>query len=175
MPGGPGGPGGPHSQGPPGGPHGHGPPGGPGPMGGPPHGPTPNGYPQRGPPPGGIPTQGPGGPMSHGKSPNLHNIQRMLDENASLIKTISEYQNVGKVAETVQYQWSLHRNLMYLASVADSNQNLQNLLPPPGHVPPTGGPGPNPPGGPPSSGPPGGPPGGPDRDYNARPGPPPGA
>ena len=54
---------------------------------------------------------------------------QMLDENASLIKTISEYQNVGKVAETVQYQWSLHRNLMYLASVADSNQNLQNLLP----------------------------------------------
>ena len=53
----------------------------------------------------------------------------MLDENAALIKTISEYQNVGKHSETVQYQWSLHRNLMYLASIADSNQNLQNLLP----------------------------------------------
>ena len=52
----------------------------------------------------------------------------MLDENASLIKTISEYQNVGKHTETVQYQWSLHRNLMYLASVADSNQNIQNLF-----------------------------------------------
>ena len=56
-------------------------------------------------------------------------IFQMLDENAALIKTISEYQNVGKHSETVQYQWSLHRNLMYLASIADSNQNLQNLLP----------------------------------------------
>ena len=38
-------------------------------------------------------------------------------------------QNVEENSEMVQYQWSLHRNLMYLASVADSNQNLQNLLP----------------------------------------------
>lgn len=53
----------------------------------------------------------------------------MLDENATLIKTISEFQSQGKIAETVQYQWNLHRNLMYLASVADSNQNLQTLLP----------------------------------------------
>ncbi len=53
----------------------------------------------------------------------------MLDENAALIKTISEYHNMGKHTETVQYQWQLHRNLMYLASIADSNQNLQNLLP----------------------------------------------
>ncbi len=36
---------------------------------------------------------------------------------------------MGKHTETVQYQWQLHRNLMYLASIADSNQNLQNLLP----------------------------------------------
>jgi protein SSXT len=53
----------------------------------------------------------------------------MLDENAAIIKTISDYQNMGKHNETVQYQWSLHRNLMYLASLADANQNLQNLLP----------------------------------------------
>ena len=53
----------------------------------------------------------------------------MLDENSALIKTISDYQNAGKHSETVQYQWTLHRNLVYLASVADSNQNLQNLLP----------------------------------------------
>ena len=51
----------------------------------------------------------------------------MLDENSALIKTISDYQNAGKHSETVQYQWTLHRNLVYLASVADSNQNLQNL------------------------------------------------
>ena len=54
---------------------------------------------------------------------------QMLDENSALIKTISDYQNAGKHSETVQYQWTLHRNLVYLASVADSNQNLQNLLP----------------------------------------------
>ena len=53
----------------------------------------------------------------------------MLDENAAIIKTISDYQNMGKHNETVQYQWNLHRNLMYLASLADANQNLQNLLP----------------------------------------------
>jgi hypothetical protein len=53
----------------------------------------------------------------------------MLDENASIIKTISEFQNIGKHTETVQYQWALHRNLMYLASIADSNQDLRNLLP----------------------------------------------
>ena len=52
----------------------------------------------------------------------------MLDENAALIKTISDYQNQGKHAETVQYQWSLHRNLVYLASIADSNQNLLSML-----------------------------------------------
>ena len=95
------------------------------PAGGPPPpGPTPNGYGARGPMP------GPGGPpMPPSGPPNPHTVQRMLDENAALIKTISEYQNVGKHSETVQYQWSLHRNLMYLASIADANQNLQNLLP----------------------------------------------
>ena len=53
----------------------------------------------------------------------------MLDDNASLIKSISEYQNSGKYTETVQLQWNLHRNLMYLASIADSHQDLQTLLP----------------------------------------------
>ena len=53
----------------------------------------------------------------------------MLDENSALIKTISDYQNAGKASETIQYQWTLHRNLTYLASMADSNQNLQHFLP----------------------------------------------
>ncbi len=98
-------------EGPPGS-HGQGPqrPQGSGPMGGPP---------QRGLLTGGIPGQG---PMPHGGPPNQRNIQRMLEENAALIKTISEYQNAGKHNETVQYQWSLHRNMMYLASVADSTR-----------------------------------------------------
>ena len=54
---------------------------------------------------------------------------QMLDENAALIKTISEFQGSGKTSETLSYQWTLHKNLMFLASIADSNQNLQNLLP----------------------------------------------
>ena len=130
--------------------------------------PGPNG-PAAGPPT----TNGPGGA---GRPPaNPANIQKMLDENSSLIKTISDYQNMGKHAETMSYQWQLHRNLMYLAQMADANQNLQNLLPPPGQVPPPGGmPGARPPGpgGPPGSGPPsgGGPPGpgyGPGYNYGA--------
>jgi len=59
--------------------------------------------------------------MAHAGPPNnMPNIQRILDENAALIKTISEYQNVGKHSETVMYQMNLHRNLMYLASIVDS-------------------------------------------------------
>ena len=52
--------------------------------------------------------------------PNMPNIQRILDENAALIKTISEYQNVGKHSETVMYQMKLHRNLIDLATIVDS-------------------------------------------------------
>ena len=119
------GPQGSHIQGPPERPQGHGPPGS-GPMGGPLHVPTPKDYPQKdltGPLPGGIPTQGRlghPGPMSHGGPPNQRNIQRMLEENTALIKTISDYQNAGKHNETVQYQLTLHSNMMYLASLADS-------------------------------------------------------
>ena len=125
MPGGLNGPPGSHSQGPPERPQGHGPPTS-GPMGAPLHVQTPKDYPQRdlpGPPPGGIPIQGHlghPGPMSHGGPPNQRNIQRMLEENAALIKTISDYQNAGKHNETVQYQLTLHSNMMYLASLADS-------------------------------------------------------
>ncbi|KAG8133540.1 hypothetical protein E2320_011306 [Naja naja] len=42
-------------------------------------------------------------------------IQKMLDENNHLI----------------QYQQLLHTNLVYLATIADSNQNMQSILPPP--------------------------------------------
>ena len=60
------------------------------------------------------------GPMPHGGPPNQQNVQRMLEENATLIKTISDYQNAGKHKETVHYQMILHSNMMYLASLADS-------------------------------------------------------
>lgn len=63
-------------------------------------------------------------------------IQKMLDENAHLIQTIQEYQAKGQLMECHQYQQILHRNLVYLASVADANQNIQNLLPPPPQIAP---------------------------------------
>lgn len=61
-------------------------------------------------------------------------IQKMLDENNHLIQCIMDYQSKGKTAECTQYQQILHRNLVYLATIADSNQNMQSLLPaPPTH------------------------------------------
>ncbi|KAM9590100.1 calcium-responsive transactivator [Trichechus inunguis] len=58
-------------------------------------------------------------------------IQKMLDENHQLIQCILDYQSKGKTAECTQYQQILHRNLVYLATIADSNQNMQSLLPAP--------------------------------------------
>ena len=87
---------------------------------------------QRYPPGGGgglMGVMGVGGPPPPGSNPAATgaSIQRMLDENAALIKTITECQNTGKHTETASYQWTLHSNLMKLASLADSN--LQSLLP----------------------------------------------
>ncbi|RMC15494.1 hypothetical protein DUI87_07686 [Hirundo rustica rustica] len=56
-------------------------------------------------------------------------IQKMLDENNHLIQCIMDYQNKGKTSECSQYQQMLHTNLVYLATIADSNQNMQSLLP----------------------------------------------
>lgn len=56
-------------------------------------------------------------------------IQKMLDENHHLIQCILDHQSKGKTAECAQYQQILHRNLVYLATIADSNQNMQSLLP----------------------------------------------
>uniref|UniRef100_A0A4W4DS47 SS18 N-terminal domain-containing protein n=1 Tax=Electrophorus electricus TaxID=8005 RepID=A0A4W4DS47_ELEEL len=53
----------------------------------------------------------------------------MLDENHHLIQCIMDYQSKGKTAECTQYQQILHRNLVYLATIADTNQNMQSLLP----------------------------------------------
>ncbi|XP_038664500.1 protein SSXT isoform X2 [Scyliorhinus canicula] len=58
-------------------------------------------------------------------------IQKLLDENNQLIQCIMDYQSKGKAAECSQYQQMLHRNLVYLATIADSNQNMQSLLPAP--------------------------------------------
>ncbi|XP_028832763.1 protein SSXT isoform X2 [Denticeps clupeoides] len=58
-------------------------------------------------------------------------IQKLLDENNHLIQCIMDFQSKGKTAECSQYQQMLHRNLVYLATIADSNQNMQSLLPAP--------------------------------------------
>ena len=63
------------------------------------------------------------------KTPTTAQIQKLLDENGHLIQTIQDYQNKGKVQECMQYQQVLHRNLVYLASIADGSQNVYNLLP----------------------------------------------
>ncbi|XP_032317390.1 calcium-responsive transactivator isoform X9 [Camelus ferus] len=64
-------------------------------------------------------------------SPLLGPGRWMLDENHHLIQCILDYQSKGKAAECTQYQQILHRNLVYLATIADSNQNMQSLLPAP--------------------------------------------
>lgn len=56
-------------------------------------------------------------------------IQRILDENGHLIATIQDYQSKGKSQEVVQMQSTLHRNLVFLATIADSAQNVNSLLP----------------------------------------------
>lgn len=71
--------------------------------------------------------------MSYGNQPRgiPQTVQKILDENAQLIQAIVDYQNKGKAVECVQYQQLLHKNLVYLASLADTSQNIQSLLPPP--------------------------------------------
>jgi hypothetical protein len=61
--------------------------------------------------------------------PNPAQVQKMLDENGHLIQTIQEYQSKGKAPEILQYQQALHRNLTYLATMADAAQNVQSFLP----------------------------------------------
>lgn len=60
-------------------------------------------------------------------------IQKILDENCGLIQTIQDFQNLGKINECMTYHQALHRNLVYLAQLADSTQNIAQILPPP-HV-----------------------------------------
>ncbi|XP_071423307.1 SS18-like protein 2 [Pithys albifrons albifrons] len=50
---------------------------------------------------------------------NQDTLQRLLEENDQLIRCIVEYQNKGRATDCVQYQHILHRNLIYLATIAD--------------------------------------------------------
>lgn len=71
---------------------------------------------------GGLPPLQMKAPTLRGKAKvNQETIQRLLEENDQLIRCIVEYQNKGRANECVQYQHVLHRNLIYLATIADAN------------------------------------------------------
>ncbi|VDK47750.1 unnamed protein product [Anisakis simplex] len=63
---------------------------------------------------------------SNGKS----TIQKMLDQNSMLIQAIVRYQNSGRAKDAFRYQQLLHRNLVYLASLANNNllQQLNDMV-----------------------------------------------
>lgn len=58
------------------------------------------------------------GPASGPPPPSSAHIQKILDENSSLIQTIQEYQHAGKGHECMSFHQNLHRNLVYLAQLA---------------------------------------------------------
>ncbi|XP_068724462.1 calcium-responsive transactivator-like [Montipora capricornis] len=66
------------------------------------------------------------------QEPTQQTVQSLLDENSQLIQAILDYQSKGKAYECTQYQQLLHRNLVYLATLADSSQSMQSTIPAPG-------------------------------------------
>ncbi|KAM8895144.1 SS18-like protein 2 isoform 1-T1 [Spinachia spinachia] len=61
---------------------------------------------------------------------NQETIQRLLDENDQLVRCIAEYMQKGRAVECVhplrpsspiRYQQILHRNIVYLATIADAS------------------------------------------------------
>ncbi|VDM44436.1 unnamed protein product [Toxocara canis] len=60
------------------------------------------------------------------KTNGKNTIQKMLDQNSMLIQAITRYQNSGRAKDALRYQQLLHRNLVYLASLANNNL-LQQL------------------------------------------------
>ncbi|KAM9480945.1 SS18-like protein 2 [Clarias gariepinus] len=52
---------------------------------------------------------------------NQETIQRLLNENEQLVRCIAEYMQKGRAMECVQYQQILHRNLVYLGTIADAS------------------------------------------------------
>ncbi|KAM3876911.1 SS18-like protein 2 [Diretmus argenteus] len=55
---------------------------------------------------------------------NQETVQRLLDENDQLIRCITEYMQKGRAVECVQYQQILHRNIVYLATIADASPDI---------------------------------------------------
>ena len=86
------------------------------------------------------PPELPGGP-----SASTAIIYKTVAEKNSLMKTIQQYQDMGKYA--VQFnneryhavQRQLSRNLTHLAHMPDADQKMTNLTLPPGQAPPPGG------------------------------------
>ncbi|XP_051580170.1 SS18-like protein 2 isoform X1 [Myxocyprinus asiaticus] len=56
---------------------------------------------------------------------NQETIQRLLDENDQLVRCITEYLQKGRATECVQYQQILHRNIVYLGTIADASTEIQ--------------------------------------------------
>ena len=67
-------------------------------------------------------------PLKTPPPPNPDIIKKMLLENEELIKTIYDYQKRGKVAECLPLQKVLHRNLVYLATLADANVKMDSAV-----------------------------------------------
>ncbi|XP_017560536.1 SS18-like protein 2 isoform X1 [Pygocentrus nattereri] len=49
---------------------------------------------------------------------------QLLDENDQLVRCIAEYLQKGRATECVQYQQILHRNIVYLGTIADASPDL---------------------------------------------------
>lgn len=62
-----------------------------------------------------------GRPPSGPPPPNSVQIQKILDDNCSIIQTIQELQGMGKANDCMSYHQALHRNLVYLAQLAGNN------------------------------------------------------
>ncbi|XP_048025415.1 SS18-like protein 2 isoform X1 [Megalobrama amblycephala] len=55
---------------------------------------------------------------------NQETIQRLLNENDQLVRCITEYLQKGRATECVQYQQILHRNIVYLGTIADAGTEI---------------------------------------------------
>lgn len=66
------------------------------------------------------------------QAPPPETINKMLDDNTNLVTAIADHQTKGRMQDTLEMQKQLHRNLVYLASLAYPNKpsaEIQNLLP----------------------------------------------
>lgn len=70
--------------------------------------------------------------MPQQQAPPPETINKMLEDNTNLVTAIADHQTKGRMQDTLEMQKQLHRNLVYLASLAYPNKpsaEIQNLLP----------------------------------------------